>query len=229
MIRDRNIEWLRTRKVIPYSQFGFSPTFAATGHTHEYSTHTGTGTTASGSAAGSGFVGMDDGAPVVGEISSFGIGGIQIAAAGDKMSVCLLDLLPDIDVAQEIGVRVLWVNNGVVATSDSVTWLVTYDQVDVGEAMAAASTALDTVIAAQSPSATTTLILKKTSRGIINAATFDNTARAGGITFSVEADVLSGFSANEVVFLGLEIDYIPRRAASAYEGVDVFKVLAAAG
>jgi hypothetical protein len=211
MIRDRNIEWTRTVARIPASDFGLGQ--AAAGPT----------------TAAAALQGLDDGAPLAGEVSSFGYYGINIAAAGDSFTTLNIDLPPDIDPTKEIGVRVLWVNDGAVATTDAITWLVTYDQVDVGEALAAPSTALNTVIASQSPAATTTLILKRSSRGIINADTFDETFRQGALAINVEADVLTGFSADEVVFLGLEIDYIPRRCASAYEDVGVFSELAAAG
>lgn len=220
MIRDRNIEWLRTVHRFLPKDFGWEPS-----HTHAVATPTVSTTTGSGE----GIVGMDDGAPLIAEVSTFGVSGIEIAAAGDSFSVLDLTLPPKIDPEEEIGVRVLWTTNGAVATTDAITWLVTYKQFDVGEALAAASTALSTVIASQSPAATTTLLLKRTGRGKINKNVFDHTFRKGGLIWNVEADVLTGFSANEVVFLGLEIDYIPLLCANRDEKIDVFSSLAAAG
>jgi len=211
MIRDRNIEWLRQVRRIPVGEFGFY------------------GAAAGPTTAIAKLTGLDDGAPLLDELGSLGHFGGEVAAEGDSFTTLDLVTPTIIDVTQELGVRVIWANNGAVSTTDAITWVVTYDQADFNEALVAPSTALDTVIAAQSPAATTTLVLKRTSRGIISANKFDFTARQGVIAWNVEADVLTAFSADEVQFLGLEIDYIPLLAASAYEGVNVFADLAAAG
>ena len=246
MIRDRNIDWLRSVYRIPYHLFGYEPTHLHTitilgGVATATSHHIGLGTDANGGALakvsatsrtgitgvqnGEALVGLDVGAPQIAEVSTFGFGGVEIAAAGDSLTTLDLWLPPHFDPEQEIGVRVLWTTNGAVAASDAITWLVTYKQSDVGEALAAPATALDTVIASASP-VTTTLLLRRTARGIINANKFDYTARQGALAWNVEADVLTGFSADEVVFLALELDYVPLVCANRDEKIDVFSALA---
>jgi hypothetical protein len=212
MIRDRNIEWLRQVRRIPVGEFGFY------------------GAAAGPTTAVAKLTGLDDGAPLLDELGALGYFGGEIAAAGDSFTT--LDLVTPtlIDVEQPIGVRVIWANNGAVATTDSVTWIVTYDQCDFNEALVAPSTPLDTAITTlQKPAATTTLVLKRTARGIINANKFDFTARQGVIAWNVEADAIGTFSADEIQFLGLEIDYMPLLCANRYEDIDVFAGLAATG
>ncbi len=152
---------------------------------------------------------FDDGDAIFNEFSSFGFGGFSIAAAGDSVTAFVPNLLQIADLSETIGVRVLWGCDGTPAATDDVTWAVLYDQADPGEALAAPATALDTVIANHEPAHTTASRLERTSRGIINANTFDETAKLGTFAVNVEADVLNGYSANEVVFLGVEFDYMP--------------------
>ena len=205
-IRDRNIDWLRRKKIIPAVNFGFSGTIPA-----------------STDSGGGNITTLGTGAPVITEISSFGFGGVAIGAAGDMGAYMDFEFPSLADPTEEIGVRCIWAPNGAVATSDAILFAVQYDQVDIGEVMVTAATTLDTAIAIQSPSATTTLLLHRTSRGIINADKFDFTARQGGILWEINAPTLTNFSANEVVFLGLELDYIPLLCVNTEEAVDVYK------
>ena len=205
-IRDRNIDWLRRKKIIPAVNFGFSGTIPA-----------------STDSGGGNITTLGTGAPVITEISSFGFGGLAIGAAGDMGAYMDFEFPSLADPTEEIGVRCIWAPNGAVATSDAILFAVQYDQVDIGEVMVTAATTLDTAIAIQSPSATTTLLLHRTSRGIINADKFDFTARQGGILWEINAPTLTNFSANEVVFLGLELDYIPLLCVNTEEAVDVYK------
>ena len=113
------------------------------------------------------------------------------------------------DIEEEIGIRVHYCTLGAVATTDDITWIVLYDQVDVGEAMVAAATALDTVITEHRQGVVTTLLTHRTARGVISAGKFDETARQGHLLWTIEADAMD-YSANEVGLLGIEIDYVPR-------------------
>lgn len=185
-LRNKGIESLRGRTVLPWHVFNL----------------------------GVGNAGGGAGAPAWGELSTFAYGGITVGAAGDEWSALDLETPALMDPRHTIGATVIWTVEGSgIATSDSITWAVSYDQCDVGEALTApqkgTGAALDTTIAAQSPSATTTLRLHRSSRGIISKNKFDFTARQGAIAWNVEADALSGFSADEAVFLGLVIDYVP--------------------
>tara|TARA_R110000744_G_scaffold319121_1_gene425498 strand:+ start:226 stop:873 length:648 start_codon:yes stop_codon:yes gene_type:complete len=212
-IRDRNIDWLRRKKIIPAVNFGFS---GATSHTCD------TGEVVAGTITT-----LGTGAPLITEVSTFGFGGLLIGAAGDMGSYMDFEFPSLADPTEEIGVRCIWAPNAAVSTTDRVHFAVQYDQVDIGEAMVTAATVLDTAIVTQGPSATTTLLLHRTSRGIINANKFDFTARQGGILWEVNAPTWTGFEATDVIFLGLELDYIPLLCANTEETVDVYKDQAA--
>jgi hypothetical protein len=249
MIRDRNIEWMRQIRRIPYYAFGMEPTqshtitltdsdsAASAGVAVYYDEDATAGakllfvspTNASSVetlVADESLTGMDDGDPEITEVTALGYGGILIATAGDSFSHLDIVHPSQWDVQQEIGVRVIYTTNATVSITDSITWAVTYAQSDIQEALVAPTTALDTVIAAQTPS-TTSLGLRRTSRGIINANKFDYASRLGGIGWNVEADALSGYEVTDVVFLGLEIDFIPQLCAGAEEKIDAFSSAAA--
>ena len=200
-LRDRNIDWLRQSYVIGAERFGFTGTTDGTSVT----------------------VTLGAGAPPATEISSFGYAGLLYDSSGtaDKASAIDFQLPRVADYEQAIGVRVLWCPVATVATDDSITWSVTYDQCDVGEALTTpvdgTGTELSTAIAAQTPTATTTLALHRGARGIINANVFDADFRNGAVAWSVDVSARSGFGANEVSLLGLEIDYMPRICISSGE------------
>lgn len=210
MITDRNLNRKRITRFIYYNQFSFEPS-----HTHTLAT--GGVTTTITTDSGEALSGMDDGAPLISEVSTFGVGGIEIAAAGDSFSCWDLETLLLADLSEEIGVRVRYTADATPAANDSVTWLATYKQADLGEAWAAPSTALDTVIGAHANGGTTARVHHVSGRGIINANSFDATAKNGGLIWNVEADVLSGYSANEVKFIALQIDYVPHTYQKAGE------------
>lgn len=180
MILDRNIAWKRAVRRIPWTDFHLDTNNA----------------------------GMHTGAPAIGEFSTIGVGGLLVGAAGDMFTTVDIVTPTLMDPREEIGVRVLWVNPVIGASTDDITWIVTYDQVDAGEAMITPATALDTTITEQEDVGGTALVYHQTARGIIDADTMDLTARSGIITWLVEADAMD-FSGDEPAFLGLEIDYKP--------------------
>ena len=200
-IRDRNIDWLRQKHYIHADRFGFCATPA--------------------SAV------FGAGSPIPTQVSDVGWGGLLIAAAGDTAAAPDFQTPCIADPTEEIGVRVIWsIHAAGTATTDDVTWLVKYDQFDIGEVPVAAATALDTAIAEHRCGVTTRHSVQRTSRGVINANTLDFTARQGGITWSAEADAMD-YSANEIQFLALEIDYKPLLCINSEEDEDVFKTLSA--
>jgi len=200
-IRDRNIDWLRQKHYIHANRFGFCATPA--------------------SAV------FGAGEPVPTEVSDVGWGGLLIAAAGDTGAAPDFQTPCIADPTEEIGVRVIWsIHAAGTATTDDVTWLVKYDQFDIGEVPVAAATALDTAIAEHRCGVTTRHSVQRTSRGVINADTLDFTARQGGITWSAEADALD-YDTNEIQFIALEIDYKPLLCINSEEDEDVFKTLSA--
>jgi len=181
MLLQRTIPWKRAVRRIPWTEF------------HQVS--------ATGASFGAG-------AAVAAQISTFTVGGMVIGAAADEWGVIDMQTPLLFDPREELGLRVLWAQIATGEEADDLKFIVTYDQVDAGEALAAPSTALDTLIAQQTNVGGTTLLYHQTSRGIIDADTFDMKARQGIFLWKVEADV-SGFADNEAVFLGLEIDYMP--------------------
>jgi len=187
MIRDRNIAWQRKSRFIPAGEIlagGFAD--------------------ASGSATGFG-----TGGPILTEVSSFGFGVLNINGAGNFFHALDFVTPREMDIEEEIGFRVHYMTLGTVATTDDVTFIVQYDQVDVGEAVIAAASALDTPITEHRQGTATTLVTHRTARGIINAGKFDETARQGMIHWEVEADAMD-YSADELGVLGFEVDYVPR-------------------
>tara|TARA_Y100000590_G_scaffold159244_2_gene182689 strand:- start:2864 stop:3382 length:519 start_codon:yes stop_codon:yes gene_type:complete len=168
------------------------------------------------------------GEPVPTEVSDVGWGGLLIATAGDTGAAPDFQTPCIADPTEEIGVRVIWsIHAAGTADDDDVTWLVKYDQFDIGEVPVAAATALNTPIAEHRCGVTTRHSIHRTARGIINADTLDFTARQGGITWSAEADAMD-YGANEIQFIALEIDYKPLLCVNTAEKVDVFKSLSAA-
>jgi len=223
-ISDRSTKRKRLLRRIPYTAFSFEPS-----HTHNVTQAAGTVSVTITTASGEGLVGMDDGAPLITEISSFGVGGVEIAAAGDSLSCWDFETLCLADVTETIGVRVIWVED--VATpgaTDVAGWVALYDQFDPGEAMVAPATALDTVIAAHTPAETTGRKMRRTARGIINKNSFDAAAKSGGLAWNVECDVLTNYSINEVKFLALEIDFLPNLYQFSGEGINVHTKASAA-
>ena len=149
------------------------------------------------------------GAPPLAEIGGgFGFSGVALTNTDE---IQYLDFVTprEMDLSEEIGIRWVWTPNATAQTSDSQTLTTVYDQVDVGEVFATAATALDTVIVAQTTPAVTAYIMYRSSRGIIDGGTFDETARQGAIAWDMTATV-SGAGAGEICILALEIDYLPR-------------------
>jgi hypothetical protein len=200
-IRDRNIDWLRQKHYIHADRFGFCATPA--------------------SAV------FGAGSPIPTQVSDVGWGGLLIATAGDTAAAPDFQTPCIADPTEEIGVRVIWsIHAAGTATTDDVTWLVKYDQFDIGEVPVVAATALDTAIAEHRCGVTTRHSVQRTSRGVINADTLDFTARQGGITWSAEADAMD-YGADEIQFIALEIDYKPLLCINSEEDEDVFKTLSA--
>lgn len=187
MIRDKNLDRKRLIKVIPWTAF--------------------LGSQVAGSSTAV-LDGFGTGAPVVTEVSSFGYGSFAMDE-GDMLAVADQDTLAQVDLTEEIGVRVRWLEGATPQATDEILWIVLYDLADPGEAVIEPATALDTTIAMHTPGGTTALIYRRTSRGIINANTFDETAKLGLLGWRIEAEDMNGYSATEPRFLGLEIDYVP--------------------
>ena len=197
-IRDRNIDALRMQYIIHADRFGFPS-----------STMIGAGP------------------PTAVELSTFGYGHVNIAAAGNIAGCLDFQFCRLFDPTEEIGVRVLYVTKEVGSSTDDITWIVQYDQCDFGEVLVVPSTNLDTPIGEHVDTGGTSLELKISPRGIINANKFDFTARQGAIAWEIEMDA-DDFEDDKIGLLGLALDYIPRVNQSEQEDIDVFKDIAAA-
>ena len=204
-IRDRNIDWKRQKKVIPWQEFGVM----------------------SSNGAGNTIASVGNGAPVANHISNFFLTGISIedddaVAAWDFNTPSLMDP------TEEIGVRVLYtIDEASPTATDDVTWTVLYDQVDPGEAIIKPATALNTVIAAQEDGGTTGYLYRVSSRGVISADTMDFTAKTGIMSWMVTGTVVNAYDTGVVTFLGLEVDYKPLLCVSTEETEVVYKDIAA--
>ena len=207
-IRDRNIEYKRQKRVIPWSDFSVMKE---------------TGGTISG---------VGSGEPVANEISDFGLAGLSMRLSDEACAFAFQT--PSIaNIHKEIGVRVLYtidVDSGggeAVVATDAVTWLVKFDQVDPGEAIVKPASALNTVIAAQADGGTTPYLYRVSSRGIINADRLNTTAKTGIMSWLVEPDAVTTYTNDEITFLGLEIDYELELCVTADETESVYKDIAA--
>lgn len=201
MIRDRNIAWLRQSRIISLAEFY-------------------------GANAVAGDDGMGAGAPVLTEVSTFGWGAGNVVV-GDMWATVDLQTPRLVDPEEEIGVRVHYVSLQAGSSTDDSTWIVLYRAFDDGDTLAATATALDTTIAEHENTGGTQFEKHVTARGIINANKLSFAQRSGGIIWNVECDAMD-YSADEIAFLGLEIDYKPLLCVNPAEDEDVFKNVAAA-
>ena len=157
------------------------------------------------------------GAPVITEISTFGIAGFAMAA-NDEVHCYALDFLQNVDVTAAIDVRVLWTTNGAPVATDGATFIVLYDLADAGEALIEPATALDTTLAEHLDGGTTAYIFHRTAAGVIDADTFDEEAKRGCLSFEIELQAVTTFDADQVIVMGLELAYTPQYFADVNVG-----------
>lgn len=128
------------------------------------------------------------GAPVVAQINSLNISGVQMEAVGDDVHVLMP--IPDnmcIDCPSKISV--LW-TTGASTTTQTATWKVLYDAKAAGETLGVASTALNTAIASDAVE-NVAYDLNETSQGIIDASVL---GRSDTLHILVELDAVSGLN-----------------------------------
>ena len=187
---DYNIEWRPGRIYVPVSEF--------------------TGLIgAAGVSAGTG-----PGAPVQQEISTFGLNAVLMDTAADALDHNL-HLPYDVDRNRPIKFRVHW-TSGSSTTADTITWKVFYLAiVPDSTTIAAATTALDTVIAQDTVIGAYTY--QVTDYGAIAAGTLGPTVEA--LALQVEMDAFAAGLTEDKFLLGLEMLYTPKRL----RGVDGMK------
>ncbi len=185
MIRDRNIEWERKRvQIDPLVGMGWT-------------------------TAGTVPVGLHTGAPVFAEIGTLGFGAVKFEGEGDEW--CNLWALPaDVDVDQPLYLRVVY-SSGSSTAADTMTFIVTYKAFAEGEAFAAADTALNTAIAADTYGGAAANTVAKTAWGKINGAVL---SEGDILLIETEIHATDATIASEFVYLvGLEVEYSPKRTA----------------
>lgn len=190
LINDRNIDWRRGRIFIP------APGFA-------------------------GYVaqnGVDDGAPVLAEISTFGFVGLTMAATGDSVST-YMPVPRDLDILRPTYFRVHYTlapTNETITGTEEATWAVTYDRTAINTSLEAAATTLTTTIAADVYTPTVGMAWAATPWGVVSAETF---SEAQFLALNVELDnalygALDAYDSTgtEMVrLLGLEIEFTPKK------------------
>lgn len=134
------------------------------------------------------------------EVGSLGVVGLAQGTAGNKVR-CMFPVPSYWDVENDIFVRVIWTDVG--TTSNTATYIVTYNELSFGAAPAAGSTALDTVIAADAHCGVSNGI-NATTWGKING----NSISADYLVVDVEMDAESGTL--NAVTMGIEWAYLPK-------------------
>lgn len=185
LIRDNNIEWRSTRVYIPVTQM-------------------------------SGFVaqnGADEGAPVLEELGSTGIVGMNCAAEGDQVSH-FMPVPRDMDVSQPVYFRTHYsIEPGeACAGTDVVTWEVKYSLISEDGTIVNAAAGLDTAVVYDTYTATTAEAWTLSPWGKLNTST----SEAYALSLSVEMDAETGISdltTTGIYLMGLELEYTPRRTA----------------
>jgi len=151
-------------------------------------------------------VGASTGAAVQQEISTFGVVSILMDTAGDVLDHNL-QLPHDIDIAKDIRFRVHW-TSGSSTTADTITWKVFYlPIVPNTTTIAAASTALTTVIAEDTVAGA--YIWQATEWGILKGGTL--AANVEALMLQVELDAFAAGLTEDKFPLGLEMAYSPKK------------------
>lgn len=151
-------------------------------------------------------VGANTGAPVQQEISTFGIVSVLMDTAGDVIDHNW-SLPADLDINKNIYFRLHW-TSGSATTADTIDWKVFYKPiVPNSTTIAAASTALDTVIAQDTVVGAYTW--QTTEWGILNAGTLAHDVEK--LMLQVELDAFAAGLTEDKFPLELEIAYSPKR------------------
>ncbi len=192
-IRDNNIDWLRKTLFIPHIEFGLH---------HDGSTPF----NLEGPLAAGTFLK---------ELGSLGYVGLLMDANGENVRV-LRPLPKDIDPISPIGFRVHWTALHDGAGDAAATWTILTRVCKRGIAIAAAATALDTVVTIDqytndsNAQAVTDYLYQRSPRGIMNSLGITRTDIESGALLLVDVDLTTmDADFTECYLIGLEIDYVP--------------------
>lgn len=149
------------------------------------------------------------------EVSTLGYVGLEMNTAGDMVNM-LTPIPRDLNRIHPIGASVVY-QTGSATAADTIDWIALYDVFAEGTALAVATTALDTAIA-QDTVTGTAQALEISPRGVINGETITEAQLTGlgFIGWNIEMDAKAAGLAEDIIFLGLLIDYVPKR----YQGAE---------
>lgn len=156
--------------------------------------------------------GVHTGAPVLQEVSTFGVVGVLVDTAADEINT-FMQIPADMDLSKRIYARVHW-TSGSTDTADTVTWKVWYKPIVYNVTAIAAigntgGTALDKVIAAQDVPVATAYAWVVTAEGYLDAGKLPETTEA--LLLAVELDAFDVGLSEDKILLGLELRYTPKR------------------
>jgi hypothetical protein len=150
--------------------------------------------------AAAGPVSCDGGASILAEISTKGLAGLKVTVTSDVVQ----DLFPlpsDVDTDRPVYFRVYWLSD-TAATTKTFVPLLLYGQLSDGSAIAAPTTALDTIIASDTSLGANKLAV--TSWGIIN-----ENKLTGGRMMNVQFKMNGTCVTKTVWVIGYEMEYTP--------------------
>jgi hypothetical protein len=151
------------------------------------------------------------GAAVQQEVGALGVVGLLLDTAGDMVNM-LTPVPHDVNVVHPIGVRVVYQTASATA-ADTIDWIVLYDVITEGTALAVGTTALDTAIAQETVTGVAEA-LEFSNRGEIIGNTLTEPQMANAVSFfswNIEMDAFAAGLTEDKIFLGLSIDYVPKR------------------
>lgn len=158
-------------------------------------------------AEGDIFVSVGAGTPKVKEVSTFGVSGLRVNTAGDDVRH-MMPVPQDWSRNHPIQVRMIWSSEAAAVGARTITWKFLYKLLIPGTtAIAAPSTALDTVIIAQAPLGTA-FTLERSPAGILQPPGLGYNENAH-IIFLCENDAFDAAFTENKVFHGVEFEYTP--------------------
>lgn len=150
------------------------------------------------------------------EIGALNFVGLEMNTAGDMVSM-FTPVPRDLNPLHPVGVRPVFQTASATA-ADTITWIVLYDVIANGVALAEATTALDTPVGQETVTGTAeALEVGDAFRGVINGGTFTEAQITGWafVAWRIEMDAKAAGLTEDIIFLGLGLDYVPKR----YQGM----------
>jgi len=150
------------------------------------------------------------------EVSTVGITAVRFTTAGGQVRHTMA-IPSHWDLQHDVGLTLQFCTGSATA-EDGTTWKGLYDVIEVGEVLAAPTTALDTAwTEVELPADPTALTLLQTNRGVIEGG---NLKKGGRLVLDIEMDTSDvALDTEKVYLLSLTFDYMPKWCWGA--GVDL--------